>query len=79
MADGNPVQLRGINTVGLEAPGFSPEDIKALRTAYRKIFLKKDQNLGTLVKDFESLETAKNTYVKELLAFISSSERGMTR
>jgi len=79
MADGNPAAIRGINTVGLERRGFAIGDIKALRMAYRKLFLKKDQNLAVLLKQFTDHEAAENPHVQELLSFISTTERGVTR
>ena len=77
--DGNPANVRGINTVGLERRGFETEDIKALRMAYKKLFLKKDQNLAVLLEAFKDHEATENKYVQELLNFISESERGLTR
>jgi UDP-N-acetylglucosamine acyltransferase len=78
MVDGNPGIVRGINHIGLQRRGFSETDIRALRNAYKKLFLKKDQNL---TKAIESLDPAlrDNPKVSQLLTFIETSERGIIR
>jgi len=78
IADGNPASIRGINQVGLQRRGFSDEDIRALRTAYKKLFLKKDLDLA---KAIEALDPTlrENAKVSQLLTFIESSERGVIR
>ena len=78
MVDGNPGIVRGINQIGLQRRGFIETDIRALRNAYKKLFLKKDQNL---TKAIESLDPAlrDNPKVSQLLTFIETSERGIIR
>lgn len=78
IVDGNPATVRGINQVGLQRRGFPDQDIRALRTAYKKLFLKKDLNLAEAVKTLDP-DLAKNPQVATLLAFIATSERGVTR
>lgn len=78
IVDGNPATVRGINQVGLQRRGFPDQDIRALRTAYKKLFLKKDLNLAEAVKTLDP-DLAKNPQVAALLAFIATSERGVTR
>jgi UDP-N-acetylglucosamine acyltransferase len=78
IVDGNPSTVRGINKVGLQRRGFTNEDIRALRTAYKKLFLKKDTNLAEAVKALDP-ELAENVKVAELLHFIGTSERGVIR
>ena len=70
---------RGINLVGLKRHGFSEEDITALKVAFKKIFLKKDLNLGEQIKIVKDLPEASNEHVQHLLSFIEESERGITR
>jgi len=79
VADGNPAAIRGINIIGLERRGFSADDIKDLKMAYRKLFLKKDKNLALLMEEFAKHEVTTNPHVQDLLGFISESERGITR
>lgn len=78
IVDGNPATVRGINQVGLQRRGFSDDDIRALRTAYKKLFLKKDTNLAEAVAALDA-ELGKNPKVTHLLEFINSSERGVVR
>jgi UDP-N-acetylglucosamine acyltransferase len=78
IADGNPAHLRGVNHVGLERRGFQEPDIKALRRAYR-IVADKTLNFSQAVEKIEASEDAANTYVKYLLEFLKSTERGVTR
>ena len=79
IADGNPATLRGLNQVGLQRRGFDQEGIRALKTAYRKLFFKKDVNLAEAVKNLEGEACAENGLVKEMLAFVEASERGVGR
>jgi len=78
IADGNPASIRGINQVGLQRRGFSDEDIRALRTAYKKLFLKKDLNLAKAIEAIDP-SLGENPKVGQLLTFIESSERGVIR
>jgi UDP-N-acetylglucosamine acyltransferase len=78
IADGNPASIRGINQVGLQRRGFSDEDIRALRTAYKKLFLKKDLNLAQAIEALDPTLRG-NAKVSQLLTFIESSERGVIR
>jgi len=75
-AAGNPPKLYGLNSVGLERRGFSPEVRKALKDAYRILFMGRE-NLSRAVARAE-LEVAGIPEVKHLLAFIRASERGIT-
>jgi len=79
IADGNPVILRGVNQVGLQRRGFSEEDVKAIKMAYKKLFFKKEGNLTEAVKGLESHECFANEKVREVLAFVEASERGVVR
>ncbi|OUV09669.1 MAG: acyl-[acyl-carrier-protein]--UDP-N-acetylglucosamine O-acyltransferase, partial [Verrucomicrobiaceae bacterium TMED86] len=78
IVDGNPASVRGINQVGLQRRGFTDENIKALRTAYKKLFLKKDLNLSKVIESL-SAELSEQASVAKLLAFIANSERGVIR
>ena len=78
IADGNPAQLRGVNLVGLERRGFIDGDIKALRRAYR-ILADKSLNFSQGIEKIEASEDALNTYVKYLVQFLKTTERGVIR
>lgn len=51
---GNRARLSGINLIGLERRGFSREDIRVLRAAYRMLFAPE----GTLAERLEEVERA---------------------
>lgn len=74
-AVGNPMELYGLNSVGLQRAGFSGETVAALKRAYR-LFFNSDLNLS------QALERARSDLpafpeVERFLAFVESSERGV--
>ena len=74
-AVGNPVELYGLNSIGLQRQGFSVETIGTLKRAYR-LFFNSDLNLS------QALERARtdlpdSAEVARFLQFISSSQRGV--
>jgi UDP-N-acetylglucosamine acyltransferase len=74
-AVGNPMELYGLNSVGLQRAGFGGETIAALKRAYR-LFFNSDLNLS------QALERARSDLppfpeVERFLAFVESSERGV--
>lgn len=77
LADGNPARTRGINKVGLERNGISPEAQAALRRAYKILFRE-----GLTVSNALSRIEAKLTpypEIQHLVAFTRSSERGLSK
>jgi UDP-N-acetylglucosamine acyltransferase len=78
IADGNPAQLRGVNHVGLERRGYMESDIKALRRVYR-LLADKTLNFSQAVEKIQASEDASNTYVKYLVDFLKTTERGVVR
>ena len=77
IASGNRARLYGLNLIGLERKGFSPETVKALKEAYRVLF-----RSSLLMK--EAVEKIKVDLsiipeVAHLVEFIESSERGVCR
>lgn len=75
-AVGNPMKLYGLNTVGLQRSGFADETVLALKRAYRLLF-RSDLNVGQAVERVEA-EVGGIPEVRELLAFLEASERGVT-
>ena len=76
---GNRARIFGVNTIGLERKGFPPEDIKAIKQAYRVLFLKRLPLSEALDRATEELgDNARVTY---LLNFIRTAleGRGITR
>jgi UDP-N-acetylglucosamine acyltransferase len=76
---GSPAAVRGINLVGLQRRGFSEESRRALKTAYKKLFLNKANNMATAIEELSSYEAAKDPSVARLLDFLKTSERGYIR
>jgi UDP-N-acetylglucosamine acyltransferase len=79
IVDGNPASTRGLNLVGLQRRGFSEDHIKALKTAYKKLFLKKDVNLAQALSSLKATHVADTPQVAHLIDFIETSERGVIR
>jgi UDP-N-acetylglucosamine acyltransferase len=74
-AVGNPMELYGLNSIGLQRAGFSGETVAALKRAYR-LFFNSELNLS------QALERARADLppfpeVEQFLAFVESSERGV--
>lgn len=77
MADGHPAQLFGLNVIGLKRAGLSSEAIRALKRAYKQIFVRPG---AWQDKISEVAATPGATpEVLELCAFLLKSERGVTR
>ena len=79
IVDGHPATTRGLNIIGLQRRGFAEDDIKALKSAYKKLFLKKDGNLAISISSLKATHAADTPQVAYLLQFIEGSERGVTR
>jgi UDP-N-acetylglucosamine acyltransferase len=74
-AVGNPMELYGLNSIGLQRAGFPGETVSALKRAYR-LFFNSDLNLS------QALERARSDLpeipeVEQFLTFVQSSERGV--
>jgi UDP-N-acetylglucosamine acyltransferase len=74
-AVGNPMELYGLNSIGLQRAGFSGETVAALKRAYR-LFFNSELNLS------QALERARTDLppfpeVERFLTFVESSERGV--
>ncbi len=70
------VRPNGLNVVGLKRAGFTPEEITALKKAYKILYrsgLKLDDALERIQREIESEHT------RHLVDFIRRSERGICR
>ena len=77
VAQGDRARLFGINVIGLERRGIEPEQIKALKLAYRKLFLAKGR-LQDKVKSVLS-ELGSFPCIEQLCTFVVAAERGIAR
>jgi UDP-N-acetylglucosamine acyltransferase len=76
-ANGNRAELKGLNTVGLQRRGLSPEGIREVKRAYRTLFLSKLRTPEAVAK--VRLEASDSPEALRLAEFVESSERGVTR
>ena len=74
-AVGNPVELYGLNSVGLRRANYAAETITALKRAYR-LFFNSDLNL-TQAQERARQELPALPEVDLLLAFVANSQRGI--
>ena len=75
ITDGNPSRLRGVNSVGLRRGGFSEEERRALKEAYKLLFRSTTPVQDALLE----LERVDDENVAHLVRFIRSSKRGFIR
>lgn len=74
-AVGNPVELYGLNSVGLQRAGLPAESVSALKRLYR-LFFNSDLNL-TQALDRARSELPPLPEVERFLEFVGNSQRGM--
>jgi len=74
-AVGNPVELFGLNTVGLQRAGFSGETIAALKRAYRQLFNTTLPRPQAIIE--VEPEATRFPEVRRLLEFVTSARRGV--
>lgn len=74
-AVGNPVQLYGLNTVGLQRSGFSEESLRELKRAYR-LFFRSELNVSQALQRIQE-EGSNSPEVAELIQFLEASGRGV--
>lgn len=67
----------GINRIGLERKGFTPERLKALEAAYRVLVRSKLSTPSALERLREMVEDSED--VAYLVEFVASSERGLIK
>lgn len=79
IVEGHPAVTRGINLIGLQRRGFTTDDLRALKSAYKKLFLKREVNMKAALSSLRAEAPSNNPHVKHLLAFVESSERGVGR
>jgi UDP-N-acetylglucosamine acyltransferase len=75
ITDGNPARARGVNTTGLRRAGFSEDERRALKDAYKLLF-----RSTTPIQDaLRELEQFDDEHVAHLVNFIRGSKRGFVR
>lgn len=67
----------GVNTIGLERHGFPPERIEAIKSAYRLLLQSKLNTTQAIEQMHATLNGSPD--IAELIEFIHSAERGLTK
>jgi UDP-N-acetylglucosamine acyltransferase len=75
MVAGDRARMVGINAIGLERRGFSPEAVAALRAAFRTLFYSKLLREDALAQVLE--QYGRFPEIRRLVDFIRASERGV--
>ena len=73
-AVGNPVQLYGLNSVGLQRAGFADTTISELKKAYR-LFFRSELNVSQALEKAGELQQLPE--VKDFVDFVTASGRGI--
>ena len=77
IVEGFPAAVRAVNSIGLQRRGISEDDIRALKFAYKKIFLVKGSNTHDGIQTVQTDPTyGSNAFVQNLIHFLNESERG---
>jgi len=74
-AVGNPIKLYGLNSIGLQRNGFSPDLIHELKKTYR-LFFRSELNVAQALERART-ELAMSPEVKAFVDFIDESQRGV--
>ncbi len=79
IVEGFPAAVRAVNSIGLQRRGVPEDDVRAIKFAYKKLFLHKGENIEEGIATITADETyGSNPYVGKLLRFLKESERGFT-
>jgi UDP-N-acetylglucosamine acyltransferase len=75
IADGNPAVIRGVNKIGLERAGFSPEQFERVKGAYR-ILYRSGLNRSQALDQLKARPDAASEEIAAFVQFAAASERG---
>ena len=73
---GNPARVSGLNSIGLQRHGFSPETRQMLKQAYKLLF-RSNLNVTQAIERIRS-EVKPIPEIDHLIDFIEGSARGIT-
>jgi UDP-N-acetylglucosamine acyltransferase len=76
MAAGSPVQLRGLNSVGLQRRGFAEDVRRELKRAYRLFFASSYNTSQALARARDELRSIPE--IEIFLSFFEATERGVS-
>ena len=77
MVGGRPTRPHGINSVGMERRGISPEVVRQIRKAY-KILYKTNMRLEDAIEEMEDL-AGESKELSDMVSFLRNVTRGLLR
>ncbi|MEO1898720.1 MAG: acyl-[acyl-carrier-protein]--UDP-N-acetylglucosamine O-acyltransferase, partial [Methylococcales bacterium] len=77
MVGGRPTRPHGINSVGMERNGISPETVRQIRKAY-KILYKNNLRLEDAIEEMEDL-AGETKELSNMVSFLRNVTRGIQR
>lgn len=77
MVGGRPTRPHGINSVGMERNGISPEDIRLIRKAYKMIY-KMNLRMDDAIDQMEDL-AGDSKELSDMVSFLRNVTRGILR
>jgi len=81
LVDGNPLAVRGLNTVGLQRRGYSANRLATLKQMHRLLYRKGLTLVGALeeIRQLDVQDEASSEDIAALLSFVAQAERGIAR
>lgn len=76
IGNGNPLEVRGYNKIGLERRGFTPEQLLNIRRIYKILYAEK-LNLTQALDRLKTTPDLQSPELTQVLTFIEKSERGI--
>ncbi|MBR1437062.1 MAG: acyl-ACP--UDP-N-acetylglucosamine O-acyltransferase [Synergistaceae bacterium] len=77
LASRDPLRLTGLNKIGLERGGFSPETIKEIYRFYRRLYAK-DRRFTEALNEAVSKRNEFIPEIQKIIEFYEGSKRGVT-
>ena len=76
MTDGNPLEVHGLNLIGLKRNKVSHEVVKTLKNAF-KLLYRQDLSVSQAVEKMKA-ELEIGPELEHLMSFIEQTDRGLT-
>ncbi len=76
IADGNPARARGVNIVGLQRHGYTEDQVRAVRQAYKTLYRSR-LNIGQALEFLKAGEANGEEVVSHVIRFVEGSQRGI--
>ena len=75
IVEGNRARVRALNRIGLERRGFTPDEILALKEAFRALFVQRETPLLVAAGRLDQAAAGAHPLVRRLVAAVLSSSR----